>query len=445
VASSARAEGRRFPWLRAALALVALLAVLAVVIVGIWARLPVLLAVPLAALAGWLVASVLYLMKPMVYGRALGILATAAAAIVLLAPGRWRWVAAVPVGGAAILVWLRWRGERSVDAVPRDRTLVPFSFDDGDRLVDTLDAVWGSTRDGGCRHGLRAAHSHGTRVTGTWERDATCEKPPADVPLFDHHQTGTVVARFSNFSGEIRRDDTRRVPHGLALALQAPGQASFVMVLVDIRRFPVATKEDFVTFTNCARARGLRKAGGFANLILSARMPIPATLGFMLRRRVNSYADRTYHGLNTFCCKLDGNDVPVRYRVVPETDRAGAVSPETVAVPRTRLDSELQARLRSGRPLRFVVELVLGRRNGKNLSTDRVRDPTRRWWWTETRRLCKITLDRFVPPEEPDRWLFHPFDVPPGIRPSDDEILSARGTAYATSYLRRCPLEEVSP
>jgi catalase len=44
-----------------------------------------------------------------------------------------------------------------------------------------------------------------------------------------------------------------------------------------------------------------------------------------------------------------------------------------------------------------------------------------------------------------DRLLFHPFDVPAGMRPSDDEILSARRTAYATSYLRRCPLDELSP
>jgi catalase len=216
------------------------------------------------------------------------------------------------------------------------------------------------------------------------------------------------------------------------------------MVLVDISRFPVSTKEDFVTFTNCARARGIRRAGGFANLILSARMPIPATLGFVLRRRVSSYAERTYHGLNAFYCTLDGHKVPVRYRVTPDTQGAVLIPAETVALPRTRLDGDLQARLRSGRRLRFVVELVLGLRNGKNLSADRVRDPTRRWWWTETRRLCTVTLDRFVPPEEPDEWYFQPFDVPAGMRPSDDEILSARRTAYATSYLRRCPLEEVS-
>jgi len=75
-----------------------------------------------------------------------------------------------------------------------------------------------------------------------------------------------------------------------------------------------------------------------------------------------------------------------------------------------------------------------------------VRDPTR-WWGRrrDTLRLCTVSLDKFFSTEEPDPYLFQPFEVPVGFRPSDDEILSARRTAYATSYMRRCPLDEVSP
>jgi catalase len=430
----------RSAWLRAAVVLAVLAAVLAWSIVGIsgW------LAVPLAVLAGWLIASVLYVTTPVVYGRALGILTFFAAAIALLTGGPWRWLAAVPLVVAVVLLGIRWRGVRAVDAVPRDRTLAPFLFDDGDRLVDTLDAVWGSTRQGGPRHGLRAAHSHGSVAEGSWERDSACGDAPA-AALFKHRK-GTVVARFSNFRGEKERDDARRMAHGLALELRVPGEASFAMVLVDVRRFPVATKEDFVVFTNCTRAGGLRKVVGLANLVICGRTSIAALFRSVPWRRVNSYAERTYHGLNTFYCVLDRNEVPVRYRVAPVADGAVVIAPATVALPQTRLDSELQARLRSS-PVRFSVELVLGRRrNGKNLSADRVLDPTR--WWGKRReklRLCTVTLDRFVAPEERDGLFFQPFDVPVGIRPSDDEILSARRTAYATSYLRRCPLDEVSP
>jgi Catalase len=421
-------------------------AALVAVLAGGFAGISAWFAVPLAVLVGWLIASVLYVTTPVVYGRAVGFLAFLAAAIALLAPGGWRWFVALPLVIAVVLLGIRWRGVRAVDAIPRDRTLVPFSFDDGDRLVDTLDAVWGSTREGGPRYGLRAAHSHGSVAKGTWERDGTCDTAPTDVPLFDHDE-GTVVARFSNFRGEKERDDARHMAHGLALELEAPGEASFAMVLVDIRRFPVATKEDFVVFTNCTRAGGLRKLTGLANLVVSGRTSIVALVRSAPWRRVNSYAERTYHGLNSFYCELDGKDVPVRYRIAPVAGRTGVIRPETVALPRTRLDSELQARLRSGSPVHFAVELVLGRRrNGTNLSDDRVRDPTK-WWGgrRETRRLCTVTLDQFVPTEERDRFLFQPFDVPAGIRPSDDDILSARRTAYATSYLRRCPLDEVSP
>jgi catalase len=94
-----------------------------------------------------------------------------------------------------------------------------------------------------------------------------------------------------------------------------------------------------------------------------------------------------------------------------------------------------------------VVELVIGRRrNGERMSDDLLRDPTR-WWGSrrERLRLCTVTLDQFVPTDKRDPYVFQPFEVPVGFRPSDDEILSARRTAYATSYLRRCPLDEVSP
>ena len=439
MAGSARAERLRFLWLRAALVLAAVGAVLAVGIVGIslWC------AVALAVLVGWIIASVLYVTTPVVFGRVVGFLATLAAAIALIFGGGWKWFAALPLGVGAFLLGYRWRGTRAVDAIPRDRTLVPFSFDDGDRLVDTLDAVWGSTRDGGPRHGLRAAHSHGSVARGTWKRDGKCGAAPADVPLFNCAE-GSVVARFSNFTGEIRRDDNRRVPHGLALELQARHEASFNMVLVDIRRFPVATKEDFVALTNCTGARGFRRLWGFAILLLTGRTSIAALVGSRSLRRVDSYAQRTYHGLNTFYCKLDGKKVPVRYLVRPVDPGAAAVQPATAA--RTRLDDELQARLRSGSPVCFDVELVLGqRRRGTNLSADRVRDPM--WWWgrwKKSRRLCTVTLDQFVATGDRDGFLFQPFVVPEGIQPSDDEILSARRTAYATSYLRRCPLDEVS-
>jgi catalase len=442
VAGLARAEWLRPWWFRAALLL---LAVGTVVAVGI-ADWPWWAAMASAALLGEVVASALYVTTPAVFGRVIGVMAGATAVLALLADGAWKWCAAGPFAVAVALGWIRWSGTRQIDRVTPDRTFVPFLFDEGDRLVDTLDAVWGSTRPGGRRHGLRAAHSHGSVVHGRWERDASCDPAPDGVELFRERE-GTVVARFSNFRGEIDRDDQRRTVHGLALELRAPGKGSFTMVLVDIRRFPVATREDFIAFTNLLGATGFHRLWGFANLVFTGRTTLVAALRTMPLRRAYSYADRTYHGLNAFHCSLDGNEVPVRYLVSPIAPPAGPpIPPAAVAVPQTRLDGELQARLRAGVPVSFQVRLVVGQRwNGKNLSPDRVRDPTRSWGRRTKRLLCTVTLNRYVPTDKTDRLLFQPFNVPDGIRPSDDEVLSARRTAYATSFMRRCPFDEVQP
>ena len=177
--------------------------------------------------------------------------------------------------------------------------------------------------------------------------------------------------------------------------------------------------------------------------MVTGRSSLAALLGSMGWRRTKSYTDRTYHGLNTFFCELRDESIPVRYLVTP-AGPTGDVPTATVGFARTRLDDELQARLGAGTPVSFDVRLLLGRRNGKNLSDVRLRDPRKWWWRASPESLCRITLHTFVPTEKRDRLFFQPFDVPVGFRASDDEILSARRTAYATSFLRRCPLDEVS-
>jgi catalase len=223
----------------------------------------------------------------------------------------------------------------------------------------------------------------------------------------------------------------------------------------------VATREDFVDILRWFGSRGLDRAKRLMNLLFTGRTTILALATVAPLRQVHSYAERTYHGLNAFYCRFDNIDqprgravadgsarteVPVRYRVTPVPPaHPVAVPRSTAAVPSTRLDTELQARLRSGVPPRFTVELVLGQGwRGFNLTDDRVRDPTKHWRWrSPTLKLCTITLDRYVSSDNPDALLFQPFDVPDGIRPSDDEILSARRTAYETSFLRRCPLADM--
>ena len=105
-------------------------------------------------------------------------------------------VEAVDLAGAvppiATLILLRVKGSRKVDVVPTDRTAVPTLSDEGNRLVDAMDGIWGSTRPNGPRCGLRAAHSHGSVVTGRWESTYGADDPERaerlGVPLFAEPQ-----------------------------------------------------------------------------------------------------------------------------------------------------------------------------------------------------------------------------------------------------------------
>ena len=124
-------------------------------------------AIVVAVVVGDLVATALYPTTPTVFARTVGIFAGATVWAAVGFDGAWRWWGLAPVAVGVGVAFGRWR-TRQTDAVTRDRTFVPFLFDEADRLLDADDVVWGSTREGGPRKGLRAAHSHGTVVHGTW-------------------------------------------------------------------------------------------------------------------------------------------------------------------------------------------------------------------------------------------------------------------------------------
>ncbi|MGH9269657.1 MAG: hypothetical protein ACRDZ2_00100, partial [Ilumatobacteraceae bacterium] len=319
-----------------------------------------------AALAGWLVASVAYVTASVFAGRILGWSTTGAVFILGWLPHWWKWFVVLPGVAVLVILVLRVSGSRKVDVVPTDRTKVPILSDEGNRLVDAMDAMWGSTRPGGPRCGLRAAHGHGTLAEGTWHSTYSDDSQAADrrlqVPLFAGPGGGRAVARFSNFPGEVTRDDRRRSPHGLAIRLEGGDRGTMDVVLVDITRFPAGNREDFVSFTQAFAQHGLRRYVRLAALVLTGRSSIRALLG-MLRRRGLSYGARTYHGLNTFFWQLepDRDPAPVRYvaRPVREPGRRRSVTGRSASA----LDEELRRRLADG-PVELDIVLVVGRSTG---------------------------------------------------------------------------------
>ena len=335
-----------------------------------------------------------------------------------------------------------------MDVVPTDRTAVPTLSDEGNRLVDAMDGIWGSTRPNGPRCGLprcaqpwqRGHPDGGSRPTGQTIRNApsgwVCRCSP-------NRSSGKAVARFSNFSGEIIRDDGKRAPHGLALRLEGGVAGTMDLVLVDITRFPSANREDFVSLTQAFAHRGFARAHRLAWLMFTGRTSFTALRG--MRQRPNtSYTQRVYFGLNTFNWRLDNGDNvaldPVRYLATPRPGggRASLGGPSA-----HRLDDDLRARLARNGSVWFDIELEVGRTTGiRRLSKARLLSPMERWprWLRRERRpLCSVELTKYVEYVKADDvgLRFDVMRLPEGVEPSDDEILRARAASYPTSYLRR--------
>jgi catalase len=427
----ARADRLQSRWVQWAVLVIAGAAGLAVAT----GRLDWWLTVVLALVIGWLIASVLYASTSILVGRIVGLSVVAAILVVALLPSWWQSFVAIPVLGTVVPPYIWVKGSRRVDALSPDRTTVPMLSDDGNRLVDAIDGIWGSTRPGGPRCGLRAAHSHGSMAEGTWSTTYERDGEEIGVTMFAPAGNGRVVARFSNFSGEVDRDDGRRTPHGLAMRLEGGDRGTIDLVLVDIKRFPTASRDDFVSFSNYFRQRGLQQWVGVLRMIFSGRSSLLAVAGF-LRPRPRSYAVRTYHGLNAFYWQLracDDEPVPVRYIAEP---RAVGRRTRPRGSRRRVLDADLRARLAED-PVTFEVSLVLGERpGGRRLPKARIDNALNLWPQSNRRPLCRITLDRYC--ADPDTAFgFDALNVPRGVAPSDDEILLARRAAYPASYLRR--------
>ena len=403
-----------------------------------------------AVVVGWLVASVTYVTASILVGRMIGIATAMGVVAVGCIPGWGKWLI---VTGAvlvvATLIILRATGARKADVVPTDRTGVSTLLDEGNRLVDAMDGIWGSSRADGPRCGLRAAHTHGSLATGQWKSTyGTATATHAQrlgVPLFASGKGGRAVARFSNFSGEIVRDDRKRAPHGLAIRLEGGDGGTIDLVLVDIQRFPSATREDFVALTRAFADRGLPRVSALAWLVFTGRTSIAALRGMRQRSNV-SYTQRTYFGLNTFHWRLDNRAnaplTPVRYVARPRNG-GGRLSLGAVSV--HGLDHDLRERLRTNGPVWFDIELEVARTTGiRRLSRARLLSPLERWprHRRERRPLFSLELTTYAGTEDVG-LRFDALRLPEGVEPSDDEILRARAAAYATSYLRRSSADRV--
>ena len=332
----------------------------------------------------------------------------------------------------------RYIGVARPDAALERNSPVEGTSDDAAALVDALDRLFGSTRAGGPRQGLRAVHSHGSIVAGVFYPAATKGLEP--ISLFAPGQSLPVIARFSNFDGSLTRDDTRRLVHGLAIRIDSVGaearngdsaEPGFDMVLIDASRFPVSNRDDVVELLDRFRTK-IR----LIPMIPMARCTLLSMSGMVKPRRLRSYASQNYYGVNTFIWKGE----PVRFLLRPaEVKPDKRSSPVERGDPKTRLDRDLRTRLKPNGP-KIVYEFLVVR--GKGLPDRMLYSPMFAWSpFMPYRTVGWFTFDQYIGSGQVERIAFDPHRLPRGVEPSRDEILMARRAAYAESYLRRCPVE----
>jgi hypothetical protein len=342
----------------------------------------------------------------------------------------------------------RYIGVARPDAALERNSPIEGTSDDAAALVDALDRLFGSTRAGGPRQGLRAVHSHGSIVTGEFCPAYT--KELESISLFAPGRSLPVTARFSNFDGSLTRDDTKRLVHGLAIRIDSLGaeasngdsaEPGFDMVLIDARRFPVSNRDDVVEVLDRFRTKPR-----LLTMIPVARTTILAMFAMFKFRRVRSYTRQKYHGVNTFIWKGE----PVRFLLKPakvkpaEQPSPVELKPTKQSSPnrgdrKTRLDQDLRNRLEPTKP-KIVYEFRLVR--GRGLPEHMLYSPMLAWSRLMPHRTVGFfTFDRYIGSGQVERIAFDPHRLPRDVEPSRDEILMARRAAYAESYLRRCPVD----
>lgn len=358
--------------------------------------------------------------------------------LVLGGPSRWGPIA-LAAGGTLLLakhhigsLSARYLGVPRPDLITGHLNPTEGTSDDAARLVDALDRLWGSTREGGPRAGRRAAHADGSGARGRFA-PSRVEDSTFEVPLFTECGELDALVRFSNFWG-WGRDDSRRTPRGMAVRLTpmsvsdraTPRRAGMDLVLLDARRFPVNSRDDL--YGLIARFRRWHRIAIF---ILFDRTRLRALIGAVAIRRPTSYTTRRYHGINTFLWQGE----PVRFLMTPR--RHGPKQPRDIGDQRWRLDRDLRRRLAGGGTAGFELWIVWGRRLPHHLLLDA------RLAWPRFMPKCKIgtlTLTDAVTADDVDSISFDPHNLPEGVEPSADEILMARRAAHAESRLRRCPI-----
>ena len=318
--------------------------------------------------------------------------------------------------------------------------------------------------------GTRWAHSHGLGVLGHFVA-SDIARDHCVAALFQGGRI-PVTARFSNGSSVAQRHDERPDTRGLAVKFHIAEGVDHDLLMMTLNVFGSRSRADFMQVAKAFEPKAVQPESWFQRTILDPlmlRTPLPAlppgvtmdggaglahyagshafaqafTIEGGLSQVPVSWARTAYHAVHTFMA-LDPAGVlrPVRFAWQP-VDGVFPVPPDEMANKATDfLTTEMRARLAVA-PAQFTLKMTVGDPG------DDLADPSTAWPVTRltvnmgTLHIERLAAERGI---DVEHMSFNPMRMAPGIQPSDDPILRARGEIYQLGCGERsgtgCPLHQ---
>lgn len=295
---------------------------------------------------------------------------------------------------------------------------------DPEALVNALNAIFGANP------GMRAAHTHGYCVKGSFTPTDEAGKL-TKAPHFSGKGPWPVVGRFSMGGGNptapnAQKDNVR----ALAIHFDLGGGNQTDMVMISAPVFAAKTPAKFLELLQTVATKDKDKIGAFfaANpestrqkAWLTAR-PVPA-----------SYATTPYFGVHTFTLtNAAGEKQIIKWKLLPKAGEASLTDDEAKAKDPDFYKPEMTERLAKG-PVEFDITAILGQPG------DALDDPTA--FWPDDRKsvsMGTLTISALEADATCDTNMFDPTNVSDGIEgPENDGIFQIRSPAYAVSFSRR--------
>jgi catalase len=296
-------------------------------------------------------------------------------------------------------------------------------------IVDALE------RRDGTYPAARRAHAKGVCFRGRFDSNGESSSLTRARALAPGARS-RVVGRFSTGGGKPHAPDGRLVFRGMALRLVADNGEEWRTAMDHTPIFPVKSPEDFLAFQIAMRpGAGGKPDANAVQAFLSEHPETRAFNDYLKQAPIpSSFANGTYYGINAFyLVDRAGARQPVRWSLVPEAPFEFIAVDKLAEQPPDFLFDDARTRVAQA-PLRWKLEFTLAE-PGDPLSDATVRWPAGR----KTVTAGELVIDR-VTPEDADSCRdlnFDPLVLPPGIQPSADPLLAARGAAYAASFRRR--------